>query len=149
MIRRFDRVFPFFVPGAPERERIFRVMPRLTGVAYAAGTDFTRVTRAVEGLTGSALESIVRRAMELAWPGPVGEADLLAAVDDYKPNHDPAVYRFQSLLALGAANLFSSLPPAEDLPDEIRELVMEMRRRCSARPLHERLDAVRRRGGRG
>lgn len=146
MIRRFDRVFPFFVPGARERERIFQVMPKITGVAYAPGAGFARVTAAVDGLTGSALESIVRRAMELAWPEEVDEADLLAAVDDYKPNHDPAVYRLQSLLALNAANLFSNLPPAEDLPDEIAEVVAEMRRQCSAAPLHQRLGAIRRQG---
>ncbi len=146
MIRRFDRVFPFFVPGPRERERILQVMPKITGVAYAEGMALARVTEATEGLTGSALESIVRRARELTWPKAVAEADLLAAVDDYKPNHDPAVYRLQSLLALNAANLFSSLPPVEDLPEEIAELVTEMRRQCSAAPLHQRLAALRRQG---
>lgn len=142
MIRRFDRVFPFFVPGARERERILGVLPRLTGVAYAAGASLAGVAAATEGLTGSALETIVRRAAELAWPGKVDEAALLAAVEDYKPNHDPAAYRVQSLLALDAANLYSSLPPAEDLPAEIAEVVAEMRRQRSAAPLHARLRAL-------
>ena len=146
MIRRFDRVFPFFVPGPRERTRILEVMPKITGVAYEEATPLARVTEATEGLTGSALEGIVRRARELAWPKAVAEADLLAAVDDYKPNHDPAVYRLQSLLALNAANLFSSLPPTEDLPEEIAEVVTEMRRQCSAAPLHQRLAALRRQG---
>lgn len=145
MIRRFDRVFPFFVPGPHERERVFRAMPKITGGTYAADLSLARVVAATEGLTGSALETIVRRAMELAGPNAITEAHLQMAVDDYKPNHDPTAYEIQSLLALNAANLFSALPVGDDLPEEIRELAAAMRRQGSAAPLLERLRTLRRR----
>ncbi len=143
MIRRFDRVFPFFVPGPQERERILRVMPKITGAAYAPGLELTQVVEATEGLTGSALETIVRRAMELADGAPLTEAHLLLAADDYKPNHDPATYERQSLLALNAANLFSALPAEPDMPPSLRELVGAMRRSSSPAPLWERLRQLR------
>src|SRR5262249_45544254 len=66
MIRRFDRVFPFFVPGAAEREKILRVMPRITGCTYAPDIQLHGVGELTEGLTGSALEVIIRRAVEIA-----------------------------------------------------------------------------------
>jgi hypothetical protein len=50
-------------------------------------------------------------------------------VADFKPNHDVDEYRHQSLLALAATNLYSSLPAPEDLPEDIAELLREMRRR--------------------
>jgi SpoVK/Ycf46/Vps4 family AAA+-type ATPase len=128
MLRRFDRVFPFFVPSDNDRARILAAMPAITGVTYAPGTSFTEVADATRGLTGSALEVIVRRAVELAGASPVTQSTLLQAAHDYKPNHDAAEYRRQSLLAFEAANLFSSLPPIEELPDDIAELVRGWRR---------------------
>jgi SpoVK/Ycf46/Vps4 family AAA+-type ATPase len=142
MVRRFDRVFPFFVPGAGERARILAAMPAITGVAYAPGLVLTRVVEATAGLTGSAIEIIVRRAAELADGATVGEEALMQAAADYKPNHDPRQYRWQSFLALRVANLYSSLPLREDLPDEIAEVVAAMRRECSAAPLLERLRSL-------
>jgi SpoVK/Ycf46/Vps4 family AAA+-type ATPase len=143
MIRRFDRVFPFFVPGTAEREKILRVMPRITGCTYVPDVHLHRVVEHTEGLTGSALEVITRRAMEIASGDAVTEADLLAAIEDYKPNHDPDTYLLQSLLALNATNLFSALPSSEDLPEEIRRIVNEMRTQCSAAPLHARIRELR------
>jgi transitional endoplasmic reticulum ATPase len=143
MIRRFDRVFPFFVPGAAERDKILRALPAITGLTYTPDIDLRRPVERTQGLTGSALEMIARRAAELASGAPVGEEDLLAAIADYKPNHDPDTYLLQSLLALGAANLYSALPAEADLPDEIRDVVTQMRQQGSAAPLHERLRALR------
>src|SRR5262249_21903551 len=59
MLRRFDRVFPFFVPSDIDRSRILAAMPAITGVTYAPGISFTDVVAATSGLTGSALEVIV------------------------------------------------------------------------------------------
>ena len=143
MLRRFDRVFPFFVPGAAERARIFAAMPLITGITYVEGLALDRVVDATEGLTGSAIEVIVRRASEITDGAPITEAALMEAAEDYKPNHDPREYRLQSLLALHAANLYSSLPAREELPEEIAEIVTAMRRECSAAPLLELLRAVR------
>lgn len=143
MLRRFDRVFPFFVPGAAERTRIFAAMPAITGITYVEGLLLERVVAATEGLTGSAIEVIVRRASEITDGAAIPEAALMEAAEDYKPNHDPREYRLQSLLALHAANLYSSLPARDVLPEEIAEIVTAMRRECSAAPLLERLRAAR------
>ena len=114
MLRRFDRVFPFFLPSTAERAKILTAMPKITGVVYTTGVDLGRIVEATAGLTGSAIEIIVRRAAELAAGSPVEASHLLAAAEDYKPNHDPGTYAYQSLIALAAANLYSSLPAPED-----------------------------------
>jgi hypothetical protein len=75
-------------------------------------------------------------------PGSVTAAALAAAIDDYKPNHDPDEYLLQSLLALQATNLYSSLPPLDDLPDEIRDVLAEMRASGSGTPLRRRIAAL-------
>lgn len=146
MLRRFDRVFPFFVPSTAERAKILAAMPKITGVTYAAGTDLGPLVAATEGLTGSAIEIIVRRAIELSAGEPVAASHLVAAAEDYKPNHDPGTYAYQSLIALAAANLYSSLPAADDLPAELAEVVRAMRAQCSAAPLHAKLRELRVRG---
>jgi SpoVK/Ycf46/Vps4 family AAA+-type ATPase len=131
MLRRFDRVFPFFLPSDIDRARILAAMPAITGATYVPGISFSDVVNATKGLSGSALELIVRRAMELADGAPLTQSTLLQAAQDYKPNHDAREYQRQSLLAFEAANLFSSLPPLEELPDDIADLVREKRRRSA------------------
>jgi len=143
MIRRFDRVFPVLMPSVVEREKIFSVMPPITGAVYDAGIDLRTAVERTDGLTGSAIEVIVRRAMELARPGAVTTEALNAAVDDYKPNHDPDEYLLQSLLAVQVANLYSVLPPLGDLPENIHEVLTEMRTAGSAAPLHRRIAELR------
>jgi len=146
MLRRFDRVFPFFVPGRGERAKIFAAMPKITGIAYAPGVDLAPMIDTTNGLTGSAIEVVVRRAAELAEGGPVDSTHLVAAAEDYKPNHDPRTYTYQSLVALAATNLYSSLPALEDMPEDIADTVRAMRAQCSSAPLHERLRELRAQG---
>jgi len=135
----FDRVFPFFMPSAAERAKIFSVMPSITGAVYAPQLDLQRAVARTEGLTGSAIEQIVRGAAALAEPGPVTAAAIDAAIDDYKPNQHSDVYVLQSLLALQATHYYSSLPPFEDLPEEIREVLIEMRTSRSGASLRRRI----------
>jgi len=147
MIRRFDRVFPFFLPSASERDKIWRVMPKLTGLTYASNTEFSEAVEQTNGLTGSALEMIARRAVEIAGGKAVNDTHLGEAIKDYKPNHDADTYLLQSLLALNATNLYSALPADADLPDEVREIVTTMRKTRSAGPLHQRIAELREKRG--
>jgi SpoVK/Ycf46/Vps4 family AAA+-type ATPase len=76
------------------------------------------------GITGAGIEIIVRRAIEIVYEelaekqialGPddvpaVESRHLSQAVQDYKPNHNRAVYDYQSLLAIRACNFQSVLP---------------------------------------
>ncbi|HEX2436980.1 MAG TPA: ATP-binding protein [Methylomirabilota bacterium] len=146
MLRRFDRVFPFFLPGRSERGKIFAAMPKITGIVYAPDVELAPMIDASNGLTGSAIEVVVRRAAELAAGAPIDSAHLLAAAEDYKPNHDPRTYTYQSLVALAATNLYSSLPALEDMPEDIADAVRAMRAQCSPAPLHERLRELRAQG---
>jgi SpoVK/Ycf46/Vps4 family AAA+-type ATPase len=121
MLRRFDRVFPFFVPGDRDRLQILRAMPAITGARYADALDLAPVALATAGLTGSAIEVVVRRAVELAESASLTSDVLLEAAHDYKPNHDAADYLRQSLLAFHAANLHSSIPPLSELPADLAQ----------------------------
>jgi SpoVK/Ycf46/Vps4 family AAA+-type ATPase len=83
-----------------------------------------RIT-AEKGLTGAGIEIVVRRAIELVYEEMMDAASagktaprmpvverrhLLAAVADYKPNHNRATYDYQSLLAIRACNFHSVIP---------------------------------------
>ena len=76
------------------------------------------------GLTGAGIEIVVRRAIEMAYEDmykdrvrqngsrlPLIELrHLLAAIEDYKPNHNRLTYDHQSLLAIRACNFRSVIP---------------------------------------
>jgi transitional endoplasmic reticulum ATPase len=76
------------------------------------------------GITGAGIEIIVRRAIEIVYeelaekqialrPDDIPAVEsrhLHQAVQDYKPNHNRAVYDYQSLLAIRACNFQSVLP---------------------------------------
>lgn len=75
------------------------------------------------GLTGAEIEIVVRRAIEIACEQyldagtlsdtdlpPITSAHLFAAMGDFKLNHNPYMYDFQSLLAIRSCNFYSTLP---------------------------------------
>ncbi|HVU67959.1 MAG TPA: hypothetical protein VHD63_12550, partial [Ktedonobacteraceae bacterium] len=73
------------------------------------------------GLTGAAIEIVVRRAIEITHEEHMDQAGnnalpvikarhLYAALHDFKPNFKRIEYDFQSLLALRACNFHSVIP---------------------------------------
>lgn len=80
------------------------------------------------GLTGAEIEIVVRRAAEIAAENrirdhqplsdrdlpPITSAELYDAMKDFKINHNPTMYDFQSLLAIRSCNFYSILP--KELP---------------------------------
>jgi len=103
------------------------------GRATPTDDDLVKFQRVAEqsaqlGLTGAEIEIVVRRSIEIACETylnrgtlsetdlpPVTSDDLLAAMRDFKVNHNPYMYDLQSLLAIRASNFYSVLP--KQLPD--------------------------------
>ncbi len=184
LLRRFDRVVPLLTPDLPESCRIFATIlttiMKQAGkdfqVTYGADLkqsgnrdqfgrpnpteeDLTRFKEIAYktteiGLTGAAIEIVVRRAIEIAHeeyldlpdehPLPAIEArHLHAALHDFKPNFKRLEYDFQSLLALQACNFHSVIPTLpstgvyasiQDLdthkvdPEKLEKAILEVKR---------------------
>lgn len=88
--------------------------------ADLAKFDTLAAQSAERGLTGAEIEIVVRRAVELAcervadWTTlsdtdmpPIDSTILAAALSDFKVNHNPIMYDYQSLLAIRACNFRS------------------------------------------
>jgi SpoVK/Ycf46/Vps4 family AAA+-type ATPase len=145
LLRRFDRVIPLLTPDVRESCHIFATMPRT--IARQSGDDMTleyggglerrppemagtpddpffevAQRTAALGLTGAAIEIVVRRAIEMAHEEARDERSLPSilpdhlkgALRDFKVNHDRDRYDHQSLLAIRACNFHSVIP---ELPD--------------------------------
>jgi len=152
LLRRFDRVVPLLTPDLHESCRIFAtilstIMKQSGGnIKVAYGDDlkqserkdatgrpdptqedldkFLTVAKITSdmGLTGAAIEIIVRRSIEIAYEEkydehpdsdtlPVIESrHLQAGISDFKPNYNRLEYEHQSLLALQACNFHSIIP---------------------------------------
>ncbi len=151
LLRRFDRVVPLLTPDVHESCRIFAtILTTITkqsggNIQIAYGDDLRQSGRkdamgrsdpneedlskfrqvaeltAELGMTGAAIEIVVRRAIEMAYEEklelstgnslPVIESHhLRTAIEDFKPNFNRAEYDFQSLLALSACNFHSVIP---------------------------------------
>jgi SpoVK/Ycf46/Vps4 family AAA+-type ATPase len=151
LLRRFDRVIPLLPPDVSESCRIFATMVETISkqsgghIRVVYGGDLTQSERknanghldptqrdldcflpiahitAKLGLTGAGIETVVRRAIEIACeelmnhqPEPltavIETRHLSHAVQDFKPNHNRASYEYQSLLALRACNFYSVIP---------------------------------------
>ena len=137
MLRRFDRVIPILPPDEEERAHIIKSMTLRLGVTLAPDTDVQAIARATDGLTGAGIEVITRRAAELA-PDIITTDALLQARRDYKPNHDPQTYDLQSLLAMQAANFYSTMP--REMPINLRRIMEACQQEQSSAPLE---DAIR------
>ncbi|GLV54407.1 hypothetical protein KDH_12540 [Dictyobacter sp. S3.2.2.5] len=182
LLRRFDRVVPLLVPDIKESCRIFAAMPAAishqsgssmivkysgdleqhpvkdqTGDLHFRAEDLEKfysaaVATTTMGLTGSGIEIVVRRAVEIAYEEKIDQNDfsdeipsvearhLDQAIQDVKPNHDRRTYEHQSLLALKACNFYSIIP---DLPEEeIYSALQDEQGRIDARRLDEAIQRL-------
>lgn len=137
MLRRFDRVVPILAPDREERTAVLATLAGRIGTRYGTDVELGAIAERTEGLTGAGLEVIVRRAAELATDNVITQHGLVTALEDHKPNHDPAVYVEQAMRALVAANFFSMLP--RHLPPDLAELVEACRQERSNAPLERAL----------
>ena len=117
LLRRFQRVFPFLLPGPRGRAEILRAVASRTPERFSTEVDWEAVAAGTAGSTGDALETMLTRAIEIAGDGVV-DADVLdSALRDFTPNIDLDTYRRQSLAALEATNFHSDWP--DELPEGI------------------------------
>ena len=131
LLRRFDRIIPCLLPTAAEQVAILAALPKtIKRLAFSVelqelitrrDNQVLHLFEAREGMvpTGAVIESIARRAVEIAGTRSpdrrdVTLNDLQLAVNDYRSNANRTEYDFQSLLAIHACNFYSVMP---ELPD--------------------------------
>jgi transitional endoplasmic reticulum ATPase len=122
---RFDKKIPILLPEVPERKEIFRIMISKYGFESDI-TDFTPYAEVTEGYTGAEIETVVRKAYELAneddKEGNVVTSDILeAAIRKCKPSTQQV--EFMTMLAVKECDDLDLLPEkyvqmAESLVDE-------------------------------
>jgi len=148
MISRFDAVMAILHPYAlEERKRILEVMEENVNVTYSKEIkdDLEEIAEKLEGSSGRAIETIVRRASDLANSAEIGKGDLLKAIGLYKPNTDIKQIDEQTIYALMATNFTDMLPDNSDLyPERLRPFVEQaiMGEKKSNLPLKECLEQI-------
>jgi SpoVK/Ycf46/Vps4 family AAA+-type ATPase len=148
MISRFDAVMAILHPYAlEERKHILEVMEENINVTYSQEIkdDLEEIAKKLEGSSGRAIETIVRRASDLANSAEIGKNDLLKAIGLYKPNTDIKQIDEQTIYALMATNFTDMLPDKSDLyPERLRLFVEQaiMGEKKSNLPLKDCLEQI-------
>jgi len=107
--------------------------------------DLEEIAKKLEGSSGRAIETIVRRASDLANSAEIGKNDLLKAIGLYKPNTDIKQIDEQTIYALMATNFTDMLPDKSDLyPERLRLFVEQaiMGEKKSNLPLKDCLEQI-------
>ena len=137
----------------PSREQALPV----EDTEYAEDVDFARYAAQTAGLSGLAIEVIVRKAAEYSSARRTIEVqgqqrelkiirrqDLDQALATFKPNCNAAMYNFQTLLALRACNYLDMLPEDDDAFDvRLKAVIQEMYRHKSNVPIVQELARLR------
>jgi SpoVK/Ycf46/Vps4 family AAA+-type ATPase len=155
MLRRFDQIIPVLLPGAGERQEIFKAMEQnVEDVAYSPDVDYVQCAEKTAGLSGSAIEIIVRKAAEYATEYATSEeqpprvkvvhqTNLDRAIENFKPNHNADMYNYQTLLAIQACNFLDMIPPDEAFDDALQSVIQEMRKHKSNLPILQQIARLR------
>lgn len=135
LLRRFDRVIPFLLPSRRERyDLLLNSMPKIAKFRWVGGENdakwpneekeaFERVLDRTDEFSGSELEKVVRRGLELSNEGAVRKAgsSLTLTVDAleraliaFRHNRDENMYKLQTCLALLATDFTDFLPKELD-----------------------------------
>ncbi|MCO4769537.1 MAG: ATP-binding protein [Deltaproteobacteria bacterium] len=126
---RFDMKLPFFPPQTEDaRIAITKALLRKNKIRHRIN-DYPAFARRVEGMTGAEIEAVLLNATNFADDDDretIGDADLLAAADDFIPSRDDAMMRYMELLAVFECSSRQMLPDrykamsSEDLNADIR-----------------------------
>ncbi|MCL2741118.1 MAG: ATP-binding protein, partial [Oscillospiraceae bacterium] len=100
---RFDKKIPILLPGEPERAEMFGIMIKKYRFKTDV-TDFARMAASTDSYTGAEIETVVRKAYELACEAPSGkglltEGILMSAIDKCRPNTQQI--EFMTEMAIG------------------------------------------------
>ena len=151
LLSRFDVVMPFLLPDqAARKAMILSAYPRKIGyqLALYEEDEVQRLVEALGGFSGREIDTLCRRALQLASeqhleaahaaaapasaapqaespadaapaPPQVSVSLLLQVLEDFRLARDQSQYRLQTLLAINTTNFYSFLPSREELPAEI------------------------------
>lgn len=136
MLSRFARVFPFLSPNQVEKVSLLKLLVQRIERKLASSVNLEEIAQLLIGLTGRAINDIVCRAAEISdernQPEITRDA-LLAAAKDYKPNHNPGMYTWLTLLSVQKASFYSDLPwidpetgsliPGAEIPACLKDMV--------------------------
>lgn len=177
MVRRFDRVFPVLIPGTPQErlaivlalakqieafsfesstEDALRQLSTIAGGVTGSGTpgaaspqyaNVEQFGRDTDGLTGSDLEIIVRRAKEIASGGAVTAEHLVQTRAVFKSNHNEDMYDLQTLLAVAACNFVDTIPKPTAFPDRVRPVIERVLQEKNNAALDKAIDELQHRLG--
>jgi transitional endoplasmic reticulum ATPase len=146
MISRFDTVMAILPPYAlEERMHILKVMANNVNVAFSKDihNNIESFAASVENLSGRAIETIVRKAADLAARDEVDAEHLEKAIALYKPNTDIQEIDTQTLHALIATNFMDMMPVhKEHYPARLWADVQEAIKQKSNLPLIRCLNQV-------
>ena len=149
MIRRLDKVIPILLPGKEERRLIFESLANsVPHLSYEVGLDFDLVAGMTHGLSGSDINTIVRRAMEKGVESDnrivLGQAVLIEIINQFKSNHNEAMYTLQALYALRYCNFIDTIPEIE-FPTELAEVVQSTRSERTNVAIDTKIEEIERR----
>jgi len=140
LMSRFDMVIPFLLPDEAARRQMFtESFPKRDGFSFQPEPprDFDEFIQRTKGFSGRELDTLLRRAMQLAAErratsseetakdpmasAPVvSAAHLLQALKEFRQARDQETYELQTLLAIQATNFYPFLPSRDELPESIR-----------------------------
>ncbi len=134
MLRRFDRVIPFMNPTLQQIEGLVADLGKVLGLTLDGNdSDWSSVHKLMEtkNLSCDSIQKTVRHASELvaSSPGNNGRTilpdDVMMAVHDYIPNHDPKKYQFMCLHSLAAISFVSDIPwtGKSEVPGELQQFL--------------------------
>lgn len=140
LLSRFDMIIPFLLPDdEARRDMLVKSFPGRNSYTFdpEPAASFEKAVTLTRGFSGRELDTISRRAMQLATEehlasaaplagAPASDlpvvsvAHLLQALGEFRRARDQATYDLQTLLAIQATNFYPFLPGREELPEAIR-----------------------------
>ena len=146
MISRFDTVMAILPPyPLEERRHIIEVMEHNVQIDYAQDVrdNLYDIANTLEGSSGRAIETIVRKAADIAENNEVDKKILDQAIKLYKPNMDIKEIDSQTIHALISTNFTDMMPnDVNHYPDRLQPFVREAIDNKSNLPLKQCLREI-------
>lgn len=147
MISRFDAVLAILFPyTAKERSSILSALENPDEhIVYSPElkSQLDQIAEKFGEVSGRAIETIVRKASEIAASGPIQPDHLQFAIDLYKPNQNPKEIDAQTIYSLIAVNFKDMMPDDPKLfPPRLRPFIEEALGRGENGPLEKCLEEI-------